>query len=75
MGTLSSLLLGLLFLIGFLFGYGRRLMAPPKSPDEGNTKIIWTIIIVFTNLMGAVVYWLVRRSQRYAELRRWRHAA
>jgi hypothetical protein len=35
-----------------------------KESDEGNTKIVWILIIVFTHIIGAVVYYFVRRPQR-----------
>jgi hypothetical protein len=41
-----------------------------KESDTGNTKVVWTIIIVFTYLIGAVTYYFVRRPQRWKELGR-----
>ena len=41
-----------------------------KEADTGNTKVAWVIIIVFTNLLGAVLYYFVRRPQRWKELGR-----
>jgi Na+-driven multidrug efflux pump len=38
-----------------------------NEPETGNNKVIWIIIIVFANLIGAVIYWLFRRDQRIAE--------
>ena len=38
-----------------------------KEPDEGNSKVVWTIIIVLTHLVGAAIYFFVRRPQRRAE--------
>ena len=35
-----------------------------KEPDTGNTKIVWVIIIVFTHVIGAVIYFIVRRPER-----------
>ena len=31
---------------------------------QGNTRLIWSIVIVFTNVVGAVLYLLVRRPRR-----------
>ena len=39
-----------------------------KEPDAGNTKICWTLIIVFTHIVGAAIYFVVRRDRRYAEV-------
>ncbi len=41
-----------------------------KEPDTGNTKICWALIIVFAHVVGAAIYFLVRRDQRYAEVGR-----
>ncbi|WP_407355555.1 PLDc N-terminal domain-containing protein [Methanolobus sp. WCC5] len=35
-----------------------------KEPSEGNDKLIWVIIIVFTNLLGALIYFFIRRPKR-----------
>lgn len=35
-----------------------------KEPAEGNDKLIWILVIVFTNLIGALIYFLVRRPER-----------
>lgn len=41
-----------------------------KESDQGNTKLVWVIIILFANLIGALIYYFVRRPQRLAELHR-----
>ena len=38
-----------------------------NEPSQGNDKIVWVIIIVFTHILGAVLYLMVRRPQRIAE--------
>jgi len=35
-----------------------------KEPSEGNDKIIWMLVILFTHLIGALIYYFVRRPQR-----------
>ena len=32
--------------------------------SEGNDKITWTLVIVFTNWIGALIYFFVRRPER-----------
>ena len=32
--------------------------------DEGNNKLIWVLIILFTQLLGAVIYFFVQRRER-----------
>ena len=41
-----------------------------KETDEGNTKIVWILIIIFTHWLGAQIYLLARRPQRLKELGR-----
>jgi hypothetical protein len=51
-------------LSGFLFWLWMLVDCATREPDEGNTKIVWIIIIVFTNLVGALVYFFVQRPRR-----------
>ncbi|AQT67201.1 hypothetical protein STSP2_00344 [Anaerohalosphaera lusitana] len=39
-----------------------------KEPSEGNDKIVWVLVIVLTNWLGALIYLLVRRPQRKREI-------
>jgi phospholipase D-like protein len=57
-------------LLGFVFWVWMLIDCATKESDEGNTKIVWVIIIVFSNIVGAVIYWIVRRPQRQIELHR-----
>ena len=41
-----------------------------NEPAEGNDKIIWILLIVLTNWVGALIYLIVRRPQRKATLGR-----
>ena len=38
-----------------------------NEPREGNDKIVWVIIILFTHVFGAGLYLFVRRPRRLAE--------
>ncbi|UGV41766.1 PLDc_N domain-containing protein [Methanococcoides orientis] len=38
-----------------------------NEPSQGNDKLIWVIIIVFTQLLGAVIYFFFRRPKRIAQ--------
>ena len=40
-----------------------------KEPAEGNDKLIWILIIIFTHWIGALIYYFyfVRRPQRVAQ--------
>ena len=35
-----------------------------KEPSEGNDKLVWLLIIIFTSWIGALIYFLVRRPER-----------
>jgi membrane-bound ClpP family serine protease len=35
-----------------------------KESSEGNDKLIWTLVILFTHFIGAAVYYFVRRTER-----------
>ena len=37
-----------------------------KEPSEGNDKIAWLLIILFTHVIGALIYYFVRRPQHIA---------
>jgi len=41
-----------------------------KEADTGNNKIVWVLVIALTHLIGAAIYYFVRRPQRMAELGR-----
>ena len=38
-----------------------------NEPSEGNDKLVWTLIVLFANVLGAAAYYLVRRPQRQAK--------
>jgi hypothetical protein len=38
-----------------------------KEPSQGNDKVVWILIIVFTHWIGALIYFFVRRPQRKKE--------
>ena len=43
-----------------------------REPNQGNDKLVWVIIIVFTSLIGAALYLFIRRPQRLIEAGRQR---
>lgn len=54
-------------LLGTLFWVWMIVECATKEPSEGNDKLVWTIIIVFTHFIGALIYFFVRRPQRISE--------
>lgn len=41
-----------------------------NEPSEGNEKLVWIVIIVFAQIIGALIYYFVRRPKRQAEFGR-----
>ena len=35
-----------------------------KSKFEGNNKLIWIIVVVFVNIIGAMLYFTIGRKQK-----------
>jgi hypothetical protein len=35
-----------------------------NEPSEGNDKIIWVLVIIFTGWIGALIYLFARRPRR-----------
>jgi hypothetical protein len=35
-----------------------------NEPSEGNDKIVWMLVIILTNWIGALIYFFVRRPTR-----------
>ena len=40
-----------------------------RESSQGNDKLVWILIILFTHWIGALIYFLVRRPRRIAERR------
>lgn len=55
-------------ILGFVFWVWTIIDCATNEPSEGNDKIIWILIIIFTNWLGALIYFLVRRPTRIKEL-------
>ena len=58
----------LLVAAGFAFWVWMIIDCATKEPSSGNDKLVWIIIIVFTHIIGALIYYFVRhRPRRFAE--------
>jgi hypothetical protein len=57
----------LLGVIGTVFWIWMLIDCASNESDQGNNKIVWIIIILLTHLLGAMIYYFVRRPQRMAE--------
>ena len=53
-------------LLGGIFWIWMLAEVTVKESERDNTKIVWTGIIVFTNFIGAALYFLIRRPKRRA---------
>lgn len=41
-----------------------------RETDEGTSRLIWALVIVFTHWVGALIYLLARRPERIRKLGR-----
>jgi len=53
--------------LGTTFWMWMLIECATKESNQGNTKIVWAIIIIFTHLIGALLYFLLRRPERRRE--------
>jgi hypothetical protein len=51
-------------LLGTLFWIWMLVDCALYEKDQGNTKIVWILIIVFTHFIGALLYLIFQRSKR-----------
>lgn len=63
-GLLTFFILGVLGLGGTILWVWMLIDCVTKEPSEGNDKIIWILVILFTHLLGALIYYFYRRPQR-----------
>ncbi len=69
--AMSSILLLILIIIVFSivstgFWIWMIVDCANNEPSDGNNQIMWIIIIVALHWLGALIYFLARRSQRIA---------
>ena len=64
LGGAAFTLFILLIVAGFVFWIRILLDCVRNEPDTGNDKVVWVIIIVFTQIIGALMYYYVRRRPR-----------
>jgi len=65
---LFIIVFGVIVLAGTGFWIWTLIDCVTKEPDGGNTKVAWTLIIVLTHFIGALLYFFVRRDRRLAEV-------
>ena len=57
-------------LLGTIFWIWMLIDCATREPDEGNDKLIWVLIILFTHLIGAALYYFFRRPERISRFGR-----
>ncbi len=55
---------GLIALAGVAFWLWMLIDCATNEPSEGNDKIVWILVIVLLNWIGALIYFLARRPER-----------
>lgn len=69
---LFKLFFGLAFfslvIIGTIFWIWMLVDCAMKESNQGNDKLTWVLVILFTHWIGAMIYFFVRRPQRIREV-------
>ena len=68
MNAVMELLVPLLALCGFLFWLWMLIDCATNESNQGNDRLVWVVIIIFTNIIGTFIYWAVRQPQREEQL-------
>lgn len=55
-------------LLSFVFWIWILIDCAKNETDIGNTRLIWVIIIFLTYIVGAFLYYIIRRPKRLLEL-------
>jgi len=55
---------GLLSLAATAFWIWMIIEAATKEPAEESNKIVWVLVVVLLHLLGAAIYYFVRRPER-----------
>ncbi len=51
-------------LLGTVFWIWMIIEVATKEPENGNDKIVWILVVVLAGVIGAAVYYFVRRPER-----------
>lgn len=58
-----SVIIGLVALAALAFWVWMLIDAISRTPSEGNTKLIWILVIVLAGIIGALIYFFVQRPK------------
>jgi len=53
---------------GFILWVWTLIDCITNEPEEGNERIVWVVVIAVAQLIGALIYLIVRRPKRLATL-------
>lgn len=56
--------LGLIGLLASIFWIWMLIDCALNEPGTSNDKVIWILVILFTHLLGAILYFVIRRPER-----------
>ena len=51
-------------ILGTIFWIWMLIDCATNESSEGNDKLVWVLIIALTHLLGALLYYFIRRPQR-----------
>ena len=57
----------LFVLLGMTFWVWMLIDCVTRESNEGNERIVWVLILLFTHVIGAAIYYFVRRPRRFVE--------
>lgn len=57
-----------LFLIGFVVIWVKTIIEIAGSEFDGNTRVIWLLVVLFMGLLGLIIYYTVGRKQRKTDI-------
>lgn len=63
MGCVFSAIIGIIGLAALAFWVWMLIDAITRTPKEGNTRLIWILVIVLAGIIGALIYFFVQRPK------------
>ena len=61
---LFFLVFGFIGILGTIFWIWMLVDCITKETDEGNSRLIWVLVIIFTHFIGALIYFFIRKQKR-----------
>ncbi len=71
LGPIEIAIILIIFVVGFIgsiIWIWALIDCAKNEPSDGNDKLIWILIILFTHFIGAILYLLIRRPVRKSNL-------